>query len=60
MGNKATDCWDHPNHTEANCFKKQADLRNKPTNQTNLNEAAYVILVAAPMELGLADYSETL
>jgi hypothetical protein len=43
-----------PNHTETNCFKKQADLRNKTNNQTNPNEAADVILVASPMELGLA------
>jgi hypothetical protein len=48
------------NHTEAACFKKQADLRNKSNNQTNPNEAADVILVAAPMELWARHHSETL
>jgi hypothetical protein len=34
--------------------KKQEGLRNKTNSQANLNEAADVILVAAPTELGLA------
>jgi hypothetical protein len=48
-----TNC-NKPNHTEATCFKKQGDLRNKSNNQTNPNEDADVILVAAPIDLGLA------
>jgi hypothetical protein len=39
------------NHTEEYCFKKKADQRNKSGH--NPNEAADVILVAAPRELGL-------
>jgi hypothetical protein len=35
------------------CYKQQAVLPNKNNNQTNRNEASNVILVAAPMELGL-------
>jgi hypothetical protein len=40
------------NHIEANCFKKQADRRNKSGH--NPNKTADVILVAAPRELGPA------
>jgi hypothetical protein len=45
------------NHTEEYCFKKKADQRNKSSHTTS-NEAADVILVAAPKELGLATYSQ--
>jgi hypothetical protein len=43
-----------PNHTKAHSFKKQADLCNKMSHQTNPNEAAAVILAAAHVELSLA------